>query len=145
MSNKNINVWDLVRKKKAENNDPEQNISKKRRIILSNAQKLKSVQYKTSNVNKKQSDFNFNKLQSINASKYLSPVIKTVIPTNITERSILSSVEYNNGFINGLNPTIWIDSSDLTSLNSEFVDTSNVISDIPCSPPPEFLICFIYK
>jgi hypothetical protein len=116
MSNKNVNVWDLVKKKKAENEHEEQNINKKRKIILNSAQKLKNVQYKTSNANKRQSDFNFNKLQSINASKYLSPVTKTVIPANITERTILTSVEYNNGFINSLNPIIWIDSSNLTSL-----------------------------
>ena len=70
MSNKNVNIWELVKKKKAEDEHEQQNINKKRRIILSNTQKLKNIQYKTSDVNKRQSDFNFNKLQTINASKY---------------------------------------------------------------------------
>jgi len=120
MSNKNINVWDLVKNKKIVNEK-----DRKRKIILNSTQKLKNFQYKTSNVNKRQSDFNFNKLQTINALKYLSPVnaLKYLSPVNQTEineniqdRFILTSIEYNNGFIDSLNPKLWIDSSDLISI-----------------------------
>jgi hypothetical protein len=117
MSNKNtknINVWNLVNKTKPENEL--QNINKKRKIILNNSQKLKNVQYKTSSVNKRQTEFNLNKLASINVSKYLSPVQKTDIPSNINQRTILTSIEYSNSFISNLNPVLWVDSSDLTSI-----------------------------
>ena len=50
MSNKNVNVWDLVKKKKIINEED----NRKRKIILNSAQKLKNIQYKTSNVNKRQ-------------------------------------------------------------------------------------------
>jgi hypothetical protein len=129
MSNesKNFNIFDIVNETKPEP-EPElkpeikPEVIKKRMVIISNSQKIKSVQYKTTTSNKKQTEINISKLASFNTSKYLTPVKpasiipEDIIPNNIIEKINVRSIIYTNSFINSLNTILWIDASDLTSI-----------------------------
>jgi len=110
MSNKRTknSIWDLVTLNKTihEEEPTNENINKKRRVILNNSQKLKSVQYKTNASNKKQ----------IQIAKYLSIPKNYSIPSEYSSFPILRSTSYSNSFITGLNPVVWVDASDLTSI-----------------------------
>ena len=106
---KNVNIWNLVNKE--ENINVSSDISKKRKIILNNNQKYKNVQYKTSTVIKHQEQMNINKIKKI-------PELSNayILSSNIRQRTTFRSIEYNNNFIYNLDPVIWIDSSNLTSI-----------------------------
>ena len=123
MSNKKIkhNIWDLVTSNKTtpEKEPTNENISKKRRIILNNSQKLKSVQYKTSASSKKQ----------LQIAKYLSMPKNYSIPSEYSSFPILRSTSYSNNFITSLNPVVWIDASDLTSILRDSVNNVYQILD----------------
>ena len=123
MSNKNnINVWNLVNTSNTNNLN-----NKKKKIIINDKQKYKNIQYKTSEVTKRHTEFNFNKSLSVNALKYLTFVDEPVISNNYVSRSILRSIEYNYSFINNLNYTMWIDTSNLSSV---FRDGNNNVYKI---------------
>ena len=116
MSNKNFNIFNLLNKTDQKSENEVKSISKNNKTIISNTQKIKMIKYKTPISNKKQTAFNFNKLETLLADKYLSSSKKIIKPElRVSERS-LSSIEYRNNFISALNYTIWIDGSDLTSI-----------------------------
>ena len=106
MSTKNI--WKLFNKLDViKNSDSSTNLNKqKKRRIINSKQKLTSIQYKSISVANRQQVF----------LKYLSPINNSTIPLKFNQKMILTSIEYSNQFINNLDPVLWIDTSDLTSL-----------------------------
>lgn len=110
MSNKRTknSIWDLVTLNKTIHDEEltNENINKKRKIILNNSQKLKSVQYKTSASSNRE----------FQIAKYLSSSINYSTPSEYSSFPILRSTSYSNDFITSLNPVVWVDASDLTSI-----------------------------
>jgi hypothetical protein len=81
-----------------------ENINKRRRIILNTRQKIQNVSHKETRIIEHQNQINKNiKFSLVNSSE--------------SEFNInLTSIQPTNNFIIGLNPVVWVDSSDLTSL-----------------------------
>ena len=105
MSTKNI--WNLFNLNIKKNSDSSTNLNKlKKRRIINSKQKLTSIQYKTESVSNRQKLF----------SNYLSPLKNSQVPLKINQKTILKSIEYSNQYIADLQPVLWIDSSDLTSI-----------------------------